>query len=138
MGPQLDKTAGPNGVRSCTGICHRASKRIKIQFKGALIGLGSTGMAKLRPLSIVHSAQSASSGRTQAVKHAPDMAGLGLRPVTRLGLHTHNLAAAKGCELANVAASQPVHHHTGQQGQTATASSQHKGVIASYAPQVRG
>ena len=136
MGPQLDKTAGPNGVRSCTGICRRAGKRIKIQFKRTLVDLCSPGEAKLRTLGIVHRTQRARGRRAQAVQQAPDMAGAELLPIVSLVLHAHNLAAAKVCKLANVAATNALHQHACQEGQTAAACCQHKGVIARNAPQV--
>ena len=132
----MDKAAGTNGARMRTGICRRAGKGINIQLKRALVGLCRAGMAKGDALCIVHRAQRARGRRAQAVEYAPDLAGPGVRTAARLGLHTHNLAAAKGCELANVTATQPIHHYTGQQGQTAAASSQHKGVVACDAPQV--
>ena len=52
MGPQLDKTAGANGVRSCTGFCRRAGNYVEIQFKRALVGLCRSGMTKLDALGI--------------------------------------------------------------------------------------
>ena len=136
MGPQLDKAAGTNGARMRTGICRRAGKGINIQLKRALVGLCRAGMAKGDALCIVHRAQRARGRRAQAVEYAPDLAGPGVRTAARLGLHTHNLAAAQSGKLANIAATKAVHYHSGQQGQTAAASSQHKGVVASDTPQI--